>query len=452
MSEFKPNGYKQTSPGAVTFSKKLIFGGKTYEKTVNVKSGGFTLTDVATGNQLAEFDAEKNKYNDPITSTQKDFVKNITSTDTGNQWFNKNLIQGAVSDTKSIGDKVLDDRTASGISEEAFNEKDLESRNQYSSFSSTVDEQGNEGGIGPINVGDEIDNLNGEMTASNKSPNFKSLYYPKTLKKNEQQQDYIKFTVGKYNIRTLKNDQNKLGRLKSLDDSFKGTGTVIYLPIQPSIVDSNTVGWNEDKLNPVQVAGLQAIGNFAEEGGAGLRKTLDQLKNTLGEDNSALLSAGKLLLAQEAVGAQNVLSRFGGAVLNPNLELLFNGPQLRPFSFNFRLSPRDEKEAQDVKIIIRAFKNHMAVKKTTGLFLAVPDIFKIEYIQGGTGRTHPSMNRFKNCALKACAVNYAPENTYMTFGDTSNTMVSYNLSLEFQELEPVTDADYAKLDQDVIGF
>jgi hypothetical protein len=40
-----------------------------------------------------------------------------------------------------------------------------------------------------------------------------------------------------------------------------------------------------------------------------------------------------------------LLSRASGAILNPNLELLFNGPQLRPFNFTFRLSPREEKEA-----------------------------------------------------------------------------------------------------------
>ena len=49
-------------------------------------------------------------------------------------------------------------------------------------------------------------------------------------------------------------------------------------------------------------------------------------------------------LAGEAVGAQGLLSRATGTVLNPNLELLFQGPQLRPFTFQFRLSPRGIEE------------------------------------------------------------------------------------------------------------
>ena len=35
-----------------------------------------------------------------------------------------------------------------------------------------------------------------------------------------------------------------------------------------------------------------------------------------------------------------------GQVINPNLELLFSGPNLRSFTFNFTLTPRDAEEAR----------------------------------------------------------------------------------------------------------
>jgi hypothetical protein len=41
--------------------------------------------------------------------------------------------------------------------------------------------------------------------------------------------------------------------------------------------------------------------------------------------------------------------------LNPNMELLFQGPQLRPFNFTFRLSPRDQKEAEASQIYYKIF-------------------------------------------------------------------------------------------------
>ena len=64
--------------------------------------------------------------------------------------------------------------------------------------------------------------------------------------------------------------------------------------------------------------------------------------------NQAILAA----LAGEAVGIQGLLSRATGTVLNPNLELLFQGPQLRPFTFQFRLSPRGIEEAKEVKKLL----------------------------------------------------------------------------------------------------
>ena len=42
------------------------------------------------------------------------------------------------------------------------------------------------------------------------------------------------------------------------------------------------------------------------------------------------------------------------------MELLFGGPTLRNFRFQFKMTPRNEKEAQQVKLIIRAFKRNMA--------------------------------------------------------------------------------------------
>ena len=40
-----------------------------------------------------------------------------------------------------------------------------------------------------------------------------------------------------------------------------------------------------------------------------------------------------------------------GAIVNPNMELLFNAPQLRPFAFTYRLSPRNREESVMVKKI-----------------------------------------------------------------------------------------------------
>jgi hypothetical protein len=92
---------------------------------------------------------------------------------------------------------------------------------------------------------------------------------------------------------------------------------------------------------------------------------------------------------------------------------------------------------------------------TGGLFLATPNVFNISYHTPGK-EMHPSINRIKTCALQSCNVDYTPDGSYMTFNDDNRTMTSYNLTLQFSELEPVTSKDYfdknGQIPVDHIGY
>ena len=132
--------------------------------------------------------------------------------------------------------------------------------------------------------------------------------------------------------------------------------------------------------------------------------------------------------------------------MNPNMELLFNGPQLRDFSFSFRMNPRSPTEAKMVRSIIRTFKQAMSVKRSTSvLLLKSPHTFRISYLT--STKDHPYLNRFKECALTNCSVEYTPDGQYMSYdsGDIDErSMTAYELSLSFNELEPIFDDDYDK--------
>jgi len=130
--------------------------------------------------------------------------------------------------------------------------------------------------------------------------------------------------------------------------------------------------------------------------------------------------------------------------------LLFNGPSLRQFSYSFNLSARSAPESRAIRKIIRFFKQGMSVQRSAGeLFLVTPDIFQIQYLLK-EGADHPYINRIKTCALTNCSVDYTPTGSYMTFKD--GAMVSYTLSLSFEELEPIYHDDYEPLGEDVIGY
>ena len=140
--------------------------------------------------------------------------------------------------------------------------------------------------------------------------------------------------------------------------------------------------------------------------------------------------------AGQAVGA-NVLGRSTGQVINPNMELLFTGPNLRSFSFNFTLTPRDPEEARIVRKMIRAMKRNMTPQRSSeALFLKSPRIFELEYIFGDDNREHPFLNKFKPCACTSFTVNYTPDGSYMTYRDEPS-MTSYQISMSFGEIEPI---------------
>ena len=66
------------------------------------------------------------------------------------------------------------------------------------------------------------------------------------------------------------------------------------------------------------------------------------------------------------------MKRTTGQVMNPNMELLFNGPSLRSFGFTFKLSPRTSQEANNIVKIIRLLKKKWHQKQKENLFLKSP--------------------------------------------------------------------------------
>ena len=143
--------------------------------------------------------------------------------------------------------------------------------------------------------------------------------------------------------------------------------------------------------------------------------------------------------------------------MNPNLETLFEGPRTRSFNYQFQFTPRDEKEAVEVRSIIRTFKEAMAIKRTVGLgFLKAPYVFNIRYLYKGENVDHPYIGRVKGpCALKDMQTDYTPEGSYMTYegGKDGGSMVKYTVTMVFQELDPIYADDYVALgNENVIGY
>ena len=254
----------------------------------------------------------------------------------------------------------------------------------------------------------------------------------------------------------------------------------ILLQVPSNVQDGNAVNFGDSSMNTLVGAAAGMIGNVMTKGGdelaklnkQGLSETLgnfgkgvkddftDRFKNSQGlgqaaqDFMNAKLTSSALGVFGGNVSAQDLLARQTGQIFNPNLELLFDAPTLRSFTFSFKMTPRSEQEAKQCKLIIRSFKQNMAPKANTesgiggtGIFLKTPNIFELRYRKGN--RDHPFLHKFKQCFLTNFSVNYTAEGTHTTYDDA--TPVSMTMDMTFKEIEPIYDVDYKDSDNSV-GF
>ena len=314
-----------------------------------------------------------------------------------------------------------------------------------------------------------------------------TLRYPYDIDKN---QDHLKITQFEYQrpfgdfVRGVQASRpagyDSSGNQTSSADSVRGkpfgkyTGGVL-LPM-PKVSDSNGAEWGKSDLNVFGLGFTSMAGGFLSAASGkdntafeDLRKSLEG-ESTLDSDDA---SQGNLLrqnilgsdfaktgignlqgvgMAGLGIGAQElskfagvnlsadeVLARTTGKILNPNAELLFQGPVLRDFGFKFLMIARREDEAEETRKIIRFFKIGAAPVYSDGpALLGTPNVFQLEYKAGN--RNLDTVNKFNEMALRTITVDYAPDGFWSAYQDSHPVAVV--MSLQFSELRPLYRVDH----------
>ena len=153
-----------------------------------------------------------------------------------------------------------------------------------------------------------------------------------------------------------------------------------------------------------------------------------------------------------------------GVILNPNVEVLFDQPDLREFGLKFKMTPHDKNEAQVIRSICNTFKRASlpgfgshgkrdwekeslddflvdegrSTKKNEadvsgGNFITIPHQCRVSFMKGGG--QHPYLTQYKTCAITRVQINYTPDGAYATYDDGSP--VATELSLDFLETKLV---------------
>ena len=253
---------------------------------------------------------------------------------------------------------------------------------------------------------------------------------------------------------------------KKKGDSMKGSkyfGTV-FLPM-PKVVDTNGAEWGKSELN---ILGLAAASLGEGLGKLGLdQQSQDELENAksiigAGDRTSKLKDIGGAFAGQfyasavaratnQNVSTDQLLARSSGRVLNPNAEMLFGGPVLRDFNFDFTMISRSPEEGREIRKIIKFFKEGMAPKFNNSTFLVTPDIFILKYKRSEDGEIN-TVNRFSpgGLALRTIAVDYAPNGYWSAYQDSQP--VAIKMSLNFAELRPIYQEDQFDTPEDSVGY
>lgn len=237
-------------------------------------------------------------------------------------------------------------------------------------------------------------------------------------------------------------------------DVYRNLGDIhLYVPDTLNVTYNTTY----DDISITESLGkalfiAQAGASITDLFSAGMRgESLQNLGNSVLQDPT--LRYFGLNAIGRSLGMQN-LGQLGlqgiNRAINPQLQVLFRGVGFRTFQFDFLLTPYNEKEAEDIKKIIKLFKFYSAPEIVSGNgkaldpygaetvqkselgspFFEVPQTFTIEFFHDGKPNTN--VNKIARSVLTNINVDYAP-NGWATH--IEGAPVQTRLSLQFQEIE-----------------
>ena len=263
-------------------------------------------------------------------------------------------------------------------------------------------------------------------------------------KLNVDDNNYASRALSLYN---QSNDDEKFYKKTSRDS------VILYMP--EDISTGYRASWSGKKFSNIAAGALATAGakdpiKMVANALGGAKDTFEQIvpnlaNKTIRETISAITG--------ESISADDVFGATRGVVLNPNVELLFSGHDLRNFTLKYKLVPRNAQESGYIKKIINTFRAAMlpnfadgdeltfsAPKQTAQNFIKVPNVCKLSFMRGGG--LNPDVPQYKMCAMTQVDINYTPDGTYATYSD--GTMVAYELQLSFQETKLIFSEEVEK--------
>ena len=273
--------------------------------------------------------------------------------------------------------------------------------------------------------------------------------------------DYVSFTFYNYEPPFGRSVGNGAGQGTGTDTPTGGTNdTKSYNRYNQSVVSKT----RNDELKPILLYMPEDVQSMYSQkwGGAEFGSVAAGLMQTTGTSGLDVFSAisenapgvvkaaifDNLRKATNKVTGSNIsnnqfLGGVSGTILNPNTEMMYDGPNLRTFDLTFKLVAYSQKESKEIRKICNTFKKAMlpsfgggaifGIAANQGNLISIPNVCDVVFMRGG--EKHPYLSQYKTCAISDVAVNYTADGAYATYEDGSP--VATSLRISFKEMKNI---------------
>lgn len=233
-------------------------------------------------------------------------------------------------------------------------------------------------------------------------------------------------------------------KTKTVDNS-----PIISLYMPPALVINDDISYNQVDLGPgglTAVAGINAGKSLLSAVGGAVSEGLESIFNLASgqiSGTAAQVAAARMSNKIPSVGLRAAAATALQTGVNPGTRVLFDRPNIRQFTFQFRFIPTSAAEAAQVEKIIRIFREEMypeelSVINNVPAGYKFPNLFEVDFTFLNSKAKFP---RMQLSYLRSCQVSY--NGASMTFhADGHPTEI--DMTLIFQEYRALAKQDIQK--------
>lgn len=293
--------------------------------------------------------------------------------------------------------------------------------------------------------------LGGGLSPVTKAPSASGLRYPKDM---TDVSDYVLFEFYDYKPPFGKGAQDTgvarvydYNQSKAYEKASANYQSIaLYMP--EDVSSGFRAQWTGKSMSTLAVDALRSMGQDGFDKVSGAVGTITSFTERMAPlAGATALQKATTKLSGDALSFDDIFGSISGSILNPNTELLFSAIDLRNFTLNFKLVPRNDPEARGINDIIKQFQRATLPERNPGTvsgfnangnntginlgFIGMPKLVRVSFMHRDKENT--KLPRFKMCAITNVDINYTPDGSFSTYVGSDGQPVAIGLSMGFQE-------------------